>query len=116
MNEEKVLVANAADPEQIREAAEKEKIGRELELNDLCWILSDQRGRRFLWKLFEFAGMFKSSFSGEQPITMSNLEGQRNVGLKVMADLMEARPEAFIEMVNENRNLKGTKNARRTSR
>ncbi len=113
MNDD-AFVGNAADPKQVREAAEKEKFGRDLELDDIRWILSDARGRRQYWRILEFCGMNKTSFTGNST-TFFN-EGMRNVGLKLQADMMDARPEAFIQMINEakaEKLKKGNKNDNR---
>jgi hypothetical protein len=100
---EKVLVRNAADPEQVKSAKQKEMRGRDLELADLAWVLSERQGRRFLWKLLEFCGIGKLSFSGELVATTNFNEGMKNVANKVLADIMECRPESYIEMITENK-------------
>ena len=103
---EESFVKNAADKNQVQEGDRKEKSQREKELDDLFWVLSTQTGRRFIWRWLSFCGIFASSFSGEQSLTMAYLEGQRNVALRLIADLMETRPEAFIEMIKENKDRK----------
>lgn len=93
------LVTNAGDKGQVQKAAENEKAGRQRDLNDLLWVLSDRRGRRFIWRLLAKCGVFKSSFTGNST-TFFN-EGQREIGLWATADIMEARPEAYVEMIQE---------------
>lgn len=100
---ESVLVKNAADPEQVGRAKERELRGRELELNDVAWVLSQRAGRRFFWRLFEFCGVNKLSFAGNDHATTNFNEGMRNVSNKLMADIMECRPDAYVEMINENK-------------
>lgn len=87
---------NAADEQQISNAKQKEKLGRERELNDLKFLLSSEQGRRFVWRYLELCGVFKSSFTGSSETFF--LEGQRNIGLKLLADVMEADPESYIKM------------------
>lgn len=91
---------NAGDPEQVKKASQKEKSLREQELNDLRWVLSQPQGRRHVWRLLEFCGVFKNSFTGNST-TFYN-EGMRNVGTKQLADIMEANPQAFIDMMQAN--------------
>jgi hypothetical protein len=100
---EQVMVRNAADPEQVSKAKEKELRGRDLEISDFAWVLSDRRGRRFLWRLFDFCGINKLSFAGELVATTNFNEGMKNVSNKLMADIMETRPDAYVEMINENK-------------
>ena len=103
-----VEVKNAGDPEQVAKAKEREKRGRELELSDLAFILADVRGRRFYWRKLEGCGIFKLSFTGVSAHTDFN-EGQRNIGLLMLNDLMEANPEALIIMMRENNNEQESK-------
>ncbi len=100
---EESLVKNTADPEQVQKAKEKELRGRELEISDLGWLLSSVKGRRFLWRLFEFAGINRLSYNAVNINETNFNEGMRNVANKVLADVMETRPEAYIEMINENK-------------
>jgi hypothetical protein len=92
---------NAADPTQVKEQAQKEKRGREKELDDVKFILSHRQGRRFYFRYLEECGVFKTSFTGNSQTFF--LEGQRNIGLKLLSDLNEAEPEAYIVMIKENK-------------
>lgn len=91
---------NAADAEQIKQAEKKAKLKRDAELKDLNTILASIEGRRFYWKLMAFCRINESSFhpSGSQ---MYFFEGTRNVGLKLLADLHDANPEAYVTMMKE---------------
>lgn len=95
------LVNNAADEEQTGRAKYKEKHKRERELNDVRWVLSTPQGRRFYWRYLEDCGVFKSSFVGQFQTFF--LEGQRNVALKLLADLNDADPNAYVTMLNESK-------------
>lgn len=101
-------VKNAADQKQVKNASLSAKRIRENELSDVLWILSDIRGRRFLWRLLGMCGVFKLSFTGNSQ-TFFN-EGQRDIGLKVTADIMETRPEAYVEMMVEDKKNQEVKN------
>ena len=92
---------NAADEQQVSNAKQKEKLQRERELNDLRFILSTDQGRRTMWRYLELCGVYKSSFTGSSETFF--LEGQRNIGLKIIADIMESDPEAYIKMQKTNK-------------
>lgn len=98
---DKALVKNAADPEQVKEAADKEKFKREHEIDDVRYILASQQGRRFIWKYLDFCGVFRTSFTGNSETFFK--EGIRNVGLKILADLNEADPMAYVKILDENK-------------
>jgi len=71
------------------------------QLADLEWVMSDSRGRRVLWRLLEQAGVFRLSYTGEAQSTAFN-EGQRNIGLRLLAECLEAAPEKYALMQTEN--------------
>lgn len=73
-------------------------LGRKQELMDLDSLMALPAGRRFLWRLLTQSGVFRSSFSSD-PLVMAMNEGQRNVGLRVVGDIMAACPEKYIEMM-----------------
>jgi hypothetical protein len=103
MPEPKAFVKNAADPKQVKEAKQKEKFGREQELRDIAFVLSTIEGRRLIWRYLGVTGIDKVSFNGDVNWTLF-YEGQRNVGLKLKADIMDSAPMALIQMMTEAKN------------
>lgn len=97
--EDKPLVRNAADPEQVQVAATKQKRARELELDDTRSILNTVEGRRFFWRYLNTTGVFMSSMTGDSYTFFK--EGERNVGLRMLADINEAYPESYALMMKE---------------
>lgn len=93
------LVTNAADKSQIKSAARKQRWSREKELNDVRVILSTKHGRRLWWRYLGRCGVFASTFTGNN--TTFFKEGERNIGLMLLADLNEAMPEAYALMQKE---------------
>ena len=94
-----VRVKNAADSEQVKEAAEREKLQAERDLNDTRWVLSMPQGRRFLYRLLAECGVYRSSFTGSSETFFR--EGQRNVGLKLLEELEVADAESYLLMLRE---------------
>lgn len=82
---------DASDPEQIKDAEEKEKNERDQYLKDLKVLMSTPEGVRFFRKLMEDGKMFTTSFTGNS-VTFFN-EGMRNLVLKVFGDVCEAAPD-----------------------
>ena len=99
--EQQSFVRNAADKKQVRHAKRKQESKEERQLNDVRYILNDERGRRFLWRYLNLCGVFRSSFTGNFETYFN--EGERNVGLKMLADVNEAAPEVYAVMVKEAR-------------
>lgn len=72
--------------------------GRKQELRDVDDLMSTPAGARFIWRLLKLTGVYRTSFSSDALIMAMN-EGQRNIGLRLLADLMEACPEKYINMM-----------------
>jgi hypothetical protein len=103
---EKAKTFNAADEDQVKTRKRKDERLRERELNDLRLVMSSVEGRRFVWRLLEKAGVFRTSFTGNST-TFFN-EGMRNMGLMVLGDVHEAAAEAYIVMMNESKEGEGS--------
>lgn len=85
--------------------AEEERRQREIEQNDLRWVMGTKQGRRFMWRLLGKAGLFQPSFNTNSAVMAFN-EGNRNAGLTQLNDIMEACPERYTDMFNEQREAK----------
>lgn len=84
-----------ADEQRKREATEKL-----IEIGDLKWLMSSKQGRRLMWRLLSQFGVYRSSFNSDA-LVMAYLEGQRNNGLALMADLLEHAPDRYAEMMQD---------------
>lgn len=82
-----------------RELEERKRRHREVE--DFKWLMAHAQGRRFVWRLLELAGVFRTSFTGNSETFFR--EGMRNMGLVVLAEVHELVPEAFVKMLKENK-------------
>jgi len=99
----KSLVKNAADETQVKEAEVKEKYGRDRDLDDIDFVLSTHKGRRFFWRMLSVCGVFKLSFVNDPYGTAFN-EGARSVGNQFLADAMdEINLQKYFQMANEAR-------------
>ncbi len=90
---------NAADPEAVSRKKRKADRADSLRLAAFKAVMATREGRRYLWWLLDRCGVFRTSFTGNST-TFFN-EGQRNVGLMLIADITTACPEAYIVMLNE---------------
>lgn len=99
MAEERSLVKNAADEKQVKGAAEKEKRGRDRELDDLAFILNDIRGRRAMWRVLGYCKAFESIWEPSAKIHYN--AGQQDVGHFLLNDLMEASEDLYLLMAKE---------------
>lgn len=94
------IVKNAADEKQVKEANRKILSARRSELNEVRALLATAEGRKFLWRLLERCGVYKSSYDQSGSRVYFN-EGRREVGLWVLAEIIEAEPEAYVSLMKE---------------
>jgi hypothetical protein len=86
---------------------------RREELDDVKSVMGMAGGRRFIWRILEQAGIFGSLFSSD-PLLMAAKEGQRNLGLMVFTDIIEACPEKYLTMVKGVQEREGRKHEKQT--
>lgn len=95
---------NPIEPHEQEEAekkdAEASRARRDQEVSDLKWLMGHEEGRRIAWRLLEGAGVFRSSFS-MNGLQMAFSEGNRNQGVKLLAEIHEHCPVRYTQMVKE---------------
>ena len=91
------------DPELSRWQKREAKAARARQAQDdtvVQSLMSSEAGRGWVRNLLDACGIFRSTFTGEALQSAFN-EGQRNVGLRILADVMRACPDAYIQMMRE---------------
>jgi len=90
---------NAADPESVGRKKRKAERNENSRIAAFRAVMATREGRQYVWWLLEQCGIFRTSFTGNST-TFFN-EGQRNVGLVLIADINAACPEQYIVMLTE---------------
>ncbi|MEW8061556.1 MAG: hypothetical protein AB2797_00495 [Candidatus Thiodiazotropha sp.] len=88
---------NAGDETEVRKAAGESEKFADAEYESLKFIMSDERGMRFIWWLLSECHIYQTSFTGNSQTFF--LEGERNVGLKVMDRLHRQHLKDYLRMV-----------------
>lgn len=91
--------------------ADASKLAARNEADELRWLMSDPRGRHFMWRLLQCFGVYRLSYVQGDPAHSAFNEGRRNEGLKLMSQIMEDCPGRFTEMQKE-----ASKHERRSSK
>lgn len=78
------------------------KLARQVEANDIKWLMGNKQGRRIVWRLLARAGVYRMTFAGVDAQTNFN-EGARSNGLALLADINAHAPEAYALMAAESR-------------
>lgn len=83
------------------EIAERRKRDERDEIDELLWLMSDAKGRRFVWRQLNRSGIYQLSYvQGSLDATAFN-EGRRNEGLRLLSLVMKHCPGRFTEMQKE---------------
>lgn len=82
--------------------AEQKPTDQELQdIADFKWLMSDYRGRRFMWRTMGRCRLFEPSLGPSDAITNWN-EGQRNIGLFLLSQVNDLTPSLYAVMAAEN--------------
>jgi len=79
--------------------SEASKLARQVEANDIKWLMSNRQGRRIVWRLLAQAGVYRDSFTGNST-TFYN-EGRRSAGLSLLSDVVAHAHDSYILMLTE---------------
>ena len=83
-----------------KDRATRDKLTDLSETEDVKWLMGSKRGRRFLWRVLERAGVYRLSFNTNS-MTMAFSEGARNEGLRLLATIHSACPDLYTTMLKE---------------
>jgi hypothetical protein len=88
-----------------REQRREERVVRRGQLELISKMMSMPSGRDYFFDLLARCHIYHPSFAANA-LVMAYAEGERNIGLTLQADIMEANPDAFLLMLKERRNVR----------
>lgn len=94
---------DASDKVQVESRQRKAKRRTKQDDFVLKQLLSTPDGRAWTFRLLSEAHIFQPSYTAE-PFSTAFKEGERNVGLKLLSDIIRTCPEAFTQMLTERNN------------
>lgn len=94
------MIYNAANRKDIRRAEKDANHVERSRLDVIRHLCDDTAGRRYIWDRLSAAHIFTSSFSPDA-LAMAFAEGERNIGLQLLNDIMLACPDHFLLMMRE---------------
>lgn len=92
---------NAANERALKRQGVMEKLAQKTADDDFLWLMSDPRGRRFIWRKLGETGVYSKIFNTHGGWMNFN-EGRRDVGLSLLGDIDRLCPERFALMAAEN--------------
>lgn len=97
---DQALVHNSADKKQVEKGEQKLEQREIRDRQDIQWLLSDLRGRRFLWRMLERTQPFVGGFQGNNEF-LQYTSGHRDIGKELFLCIMDADPAAFGKLMTE---------------
>jgi hypothetical protein len=98
-------VNQTATAEQVKKQEERSKKKLQREQDDLRWILSDPRGRRFIWKWLNKAMTFETGFMGNSRDVYE--WGKQFIGKSLQKEIMDVSGfKSLDQMYREDKALK----------
>ena len=88
--------------EEQQDQKRKAEDARRTFVEDIKWLMSSPRGRRFVLWLLGKAGVYRTSFNNSGSVMAFN-EGQRNLGLMVQGEIIDICHDQFVTMLQEQR-------------
>lgn len=88
---------NAADPKRVKDHARKEKDAHKQLMADVRAVMSTPAGLRWMQHIIAECRVFQSIYHPSSQIYF--LEGQRNVGLRIWAEIEEAAPDMVLQLL-----------------
>lgn len=95
-------VHDASNKEQVdkrkRDAGRRRKQAEEV----IKQLMSTPGGRAWFWEQLTLANIFSTTFVSGDPMASAFQEGQRNFGLRLLAQITKVAPDAYLLAMKEN--------------
>lgn len=95
------MVYNADDVKQVKKARKKAEIDEAIKFDEIKRWLSTAPGRMLMYSYLETAHIFGTTFIQGSPDGSAFAEGERNHGLRMLADVQSASPDLYMTMIQE---------------
>ena len=93
------MTHNAADRKEIRKAQKAARLAEKQRGDMVRQICATEPGRRYFWDLLSECNIFNAIYPSHPEL--GAILGERNVGLRLLAQIMAHCPEQFILMIRE---------------
>jgi hypothetical protein len=91
---------NAADRKSIRRLEKAAKLADAQRHQVIFNLMSTSYGRQWVWDLLAAAHMFEANTISD-PRLSGIFDGERNLGLRLLSDIMAACPDQFVQAMRE---------------
>lgn len=104
------MAYNADDKKQVNKARADAELDTALRLDVIRNVMTTAAGRKWIYDMLERCHCYSTSFIQGSPDATAFREGERNIGLQLLADVQTAASETYLLMLQEVKNLSNTSN------
>jgi hypothetical protein len=104
---------DAGNRKDVRQAEKQSKLVEQQRREIVTGIMSVAPGRSWMCDLLEHCHIFHTSYN-DLPHRMAFMEGQREVGIRLLSDIMGACPDHYVLMMRERNERNSSYDARRS--
>lgn len=94
------MTPNASDRKSVRELEKRARIAERERAEVITAIMSTRAGRSWMWDRLSSCHVFVTTFNGDA-LQSAFQEGQRSMGLALLADIMAHCPDQYIHAMRE---------------
>lgn len=98
---------DASNPAAINLARKKYSRKKANRLHVIKALMDLPQGRAWMYDLLEFCHIYHTPFVAGQPDSSAFRAGEQNVGQKILSDVVEANPDAYMQMCKESKINRG---------
>lgn len=105
------MVYDASNRRDVKALERQAKLADQQRKEIMNGLMSVEAGRRWMCDLLETCHVFATSFS-DVGLRMAFMEGQREVGIRLLTDIMGACPDQYVTMMRERNGRQSANDAR----
>src|SRR6266699_1556731 len=109
------LIYDASNRKDVKRLEKAARLAERQRHEVIQGIMSIAPGREWMLERLESCHVFASSYSGNA-LSMAFSEGERNVGLQLLTDIMAACPGRYVEMMQERNERDAARDSRNQAR
>lgn len=82
------------------ESRSRDELAQKTEIEDMKWLMNNERGRRIVWHILDRANLFGSSFSADA-MSMAHSEGSKSEARRLQKMSIFYCADLFTTMLKE---------------
>lgn len=92
---------DSKDEQKLLKQKKENELARLKDQDDILWILSTAKGRRFLWKLISECGIYRTPYVPKDTTETHVRIGKQQIGYGLVGWICAAKKDAVLQMQNE---------------